>query len=47
VTNWPQLNSVELVALNGVLTKSGLRPLSAASRALVAPVCSEGATARP
>jgi hypothetical protein len=46
VTTWKNVNAADLVTFNGVMTRSGLKPLSGASPALVAPVCSEVARAR-
>ena len=40
VANWKTVTTVDLVAVNQVLTKNGLKALAAATPALVAPVCS-------
>ncbi len=43
VINWKNINSVDLVAFNGVLAKSGLPAIKAAGPMLSPPVCSAGA----
>jgi hypothetical protein len=43
VSNWKNINSVDLVAFNGVLAKSGLPAIKAAGPMLTSSVCSAGA----
>ena len=45
VTTWKSLNTADLVALNGVFTKSGMQAIKAAP-GLSVPGCSEGATGK-
>jgi hypothetical protein len=46
VAMWKNVSTVDLAALNAVMTKSGHQAVGAAGSGLVAPACSAGGTAR-